>query len=83
MPTMARPAWKAHATDAQRRALAEAVRLARRAHEADEAMWAAILKARELDVPDLVICEETGASRATLNRKHGPRSTPKDHDPAG
>jgi hypothetical protein len=74
--TVIRPVWSAK-TEAQRKALAEAVRLARKADEAEEAAWAAILKARELDVPDLVLCEQTGRSRATLNRKYGARSTPK------
>lgn len=78
MPTMIRPTWDAkHPTDAQRRALAEAVKLARKAQEAEDAMWAAILVAREMDVPDLVLCERTGASRATLNRKYGARSAQK------
>jgi hypothetical protein len=74
--TVIRPVWSAK-TEAQRKALAEAVRLARKADEAEDAAWAAILKARELDVPDLVLCEQTGRSRATLNRKYGARSTPK------
>jgi hypothetical protein len=46
--------------------------------EADEKVdkgWAAILRARNAGVPDKVICERTGWSRATLNRKFGPRGS--------
>ena len=72
MSSVARPGWKAE-TDEQRRALADAVSQARRAKQADEAMWQAVVAARELGVPDSVICKASGVSRATLNRKFGKR----------
>lgn len=79
MPTMIRPAWDSdEATEAERKALAEAVRLAKKKNEYEAQMWAAIIKARKLGIPDPVICDLTGESRATLNRKYGARSAPKD-----
>jgi hypothetical protein len=72
-----RPTWSAETED-QRKAFAEAVRLAKVAKRADEAMWAAILKARTLDVPDLQLCEGTGVARSTLNRRFGTRAEPRD-----
>lgn len=74
MADMIRPAWTPDTT-AQRRALDDAVREARRADRAVEQMWAAILAARQAGIPDTVICERTGQSRATLNRRYGRRST--------
>lgn len=67
-------------SDEQRRLLQEAVQLAhayqelrRRADEKLGQAWAAILAARDADVADEVLCDETGFSRSTLNRKYGPR----------
>lgn len=77
MPTMIRPAWTAE-TPEQAQALAEATQLADLARQHETAMWEAILKARNLGVPDTIICAKTGQSRATLNRRHGPR-----HDDTG
>jgi hypothetical protein len=74
-----RPRWLA-ANDEQRRLLAAAERAAHRADRlaaqakaADEEAWQAILAART-DVPDLVLCERTHRSRATLNRRYGART---------
>lgn len=82
MTTMIRPTWTAE-SDEQREALAAAVKAARehdravrRAAETEAAMWEAIVKAREVDVPDTTLCDRTGQSRATLNRKFGRRSSP-------
>lgn len=72
---MIRPTWTP-TTDIQRRAIADAIQRAEAAARAEKLMWDAILEARELDVPDTVLCERTGVSRATLNRKFGPRRTP-------
>lgn len=60
-------------TTEQKAALTTAKRLADRHREAETAMWAAIKTARDLGVPDTRLCDETGQSRATLNRKYGPR----------
>jgi hypothetical protein len=72
--TMIRPAWSPE-TDEQRRALAKAIKRAQLAAKADAAMWEAIVEARNVGVPDTLLCDETGQSRATLNRKFGARST--------
>ncbi len=83
MRTVIRPTWTAE-NEEQRKALAAAVRAAdaarkaeQAAQKAEDAMWTAILKARAAGVPDEPLCRETGASRATLNRKFGTRSEPK------
>jgi predicted GIY-YIG superfamily endonuclease len=44
-----------------------------RARQAEHEAWDAALAARNAGVPDTVLCEETSLSRATLNRKYGPR----------
>ncbi len=72
MPTMIRPSWVAE-TEEQRRAYAEAVRLSRLFKKAEEDMWAAIVKATLLGVPDEPLMRDTGQSRATLNRRYGSR----------
>jgi hypothetical protein len=76
-----RPTW-VPANDEQRQLLVAAVRAARKATEAarkaeelEAAAWAAILKAREADVPDTALCDQTGFSRASLNRKFGTRAS--------
>jgi hypothetical protein len=70
-----RPTWSGNAE--QRKLLEDAVEVTAKAdahiEKAREMGWAAIIKAREAGVPDKVICERTGWSRATLNRKFGPR----------
>jgi hypothetical protein len=76
--TMIRPTWSPE-TDEQRRALAAAVKAAQQFAKAEAAMWAAIVEARNLGVPDTLLCDETGQSRATLNRRFGKRGDP----PAG
>ncbi|MEV1331110.1 hypothetical protein AB0J20_16210 [Micromonospora costi] len=58
----------------QRRLLAAAVTKAQAADKAEDETWQAIKEARDAGVPDTVLCEQTGRSRATLNRKFGPRS---------
>ncbi|MEU8158146.1 hypothetical protein AB0B94_31210 [Micromonospora sp. NPDC048986] len=69
---MIRTAWTPD-DDEQRKALADATRLARKHRQAEAAKWAGMLRARVLGVPDEVLCDETGESRATLNRRFGPR----------
>ncbi|WP_328339572.1 hypothetical protein [Micromonospora sp. NBC_00421] len=64
---------KTQHTDEQRALLAAAVKAARTADEAEERAWQAIKAARDAGVLDTVLCEQTGRSRATLNRKYGPR----------
>lgn len=78
MTTVPRPTTKL--TDEQRRLLAEAIEEARKSREARMAAettttraWQKILEAREAGVPDEMLCDETGFSRATLNRRYGPR----------
>jgi hypothetical protein len=67
-------------TDEQRELLAAAIEEARKSREArmladtaTDRAWRKILEAREAGVPDELLCDETGFSRASLNRKYGPR----------
>lgn len=71
MTAVPRPTTKLN--DEQRRLLDVAVESARNARSADQAAWNAALAARRAGVPDELLCDETGLSRATLNRKYGPR----------
>ena len=78
MTTVPRPITKL--TDDQQRLLAAAIEAAResktadqRAAELKEITWRRILEARNAGVPDEPLCDETGFSRATLNRRFGPR----------
>ncbi|GLY21713.1 hypothetical protein [Micromonospora sp. NBRC 101691] len=64
---------KTQHTEEQRALLAAAVKAAREADEAEERAWQAINEARKAGVLDTVLCDQTGRSRATLNRKFGPR----------
>jgi hypothetical protein len=66
---------KTQHTEEQRRLLAEAVKAAQVADEAEERAWQAIKEARDAGVLDTLLCEQTGRSRATLNRRFGPRSS--------
>lgn len=67
-------------TDEQQELLRQAIEAAKKSAQdqqsadasRDEA-WRAILAARNGGVPDDVVCKQTGFSRATLNRKFGPR----------
>lgn len=68
-----RPAYSGNAE--QNQLLAAAVDATKEADEKVDKGWAAILRARNAGVPDKVICERTGWSRATLNRKFGPRGS--------
>jgi hypothetical protein len=67
-----RPNWKPQ-TDDERGVVAELRRLRRQAANVEKAIWAAIAKGRELDIPDTTLCDESGESRSTLNRRLGPR----------
>jgi hypothetical protein len=67
-------------TDEQQQLLDEAVEAATKKHDAqretdamEEAAWDRILRARRAGVPDELLCDRTGFSRATLNRKYGTR----------
>ena len=65
---------KTQHTEEQRAALAEAVKASREADEAEERAWEKIKAARDAGVLDTVLCDQTGRSRATLNRRYGPRT---------
>lgn len=45
-----------------------------RAHALEEDMWADAQKARDLDIPDTVICQRGDISRTTLQRRLGYRA---------
>jgi hypothetical protein len=67
-----RPNWTPD-TEEQRLLLAEARRLARKAEQAERAMWLGVLRARLAGVADEALCEHPAVSRATLNRRYGSR----------
>lgn len=79
MITVIRPTWTPTTPEQKRlldvavRAARKAAELKRKAAEAEEHAWQAILDART-DVPDLALCGRTGFSRATLNRRFGSRT---------
>jgi hypothetical protein len=60
-------------TDEQRRLLDQAVESAQTYRDAEQKAWDDAIAARRAGVPDELLCDETGLSRATLNRKYGPR----------
>jgi hypothetical protein len=69
--TVPRPITKL--TDEQRRLLAVAVKSAQHFRDSEQKAWEDALSARRAGVPDELLCDETGLSRATLNRKFGAR----------
>lgn len=71
VPRMIRPVVQL--TVEQKAALVAAKKLADQHRKIEADMWAAIKAARDLGIADTRLCEETGQSRATLNRKYGPR----------
>lgn len=71
MTAVPRPTTKL--TDEQRRLLEAAVESAQNFRTAEQKAWDDAIAARRAGVPDELLCEETGLSRATLNRKYGPR----------
>lgn len=71
MTAVPRPTTKL--TDEQRRLLDQAVESAKTYRDAEQKAWDDAIAARRAGVPDELLCDETGLSRATLNRKYGPR----------
>lgn len=71
MTAVPRPTTKL--TDEQRRLLDQAVESAKTYRDAEQKAWDDALAARRAGVPDELLCDETGLSRATLNRKYGSR----------
>lgn len=61
-------------TPAQEGHLQDAIDAGKHAEEADRQLWEAVQTAREAGVPDVLLCERSGISRATLNRRLGSRS---------
>jgi len=66
-----RPVWRG--SQVQMKALAEARRLSEKRAGIEAAMWATLARGRQLDIPDTTLCDESGESRSTLNRRLGPR----------
>jgi hypothetical protein len=48
--------------------------LTEKAHALEEQVWADAQKARDLDIPDTVICQRGDISRTTLQRRLGYRA---------
>lgn len=72
MTAVIRPTWTPE-TEEQRQLLADAHRLARKAEQAEQAMWLGVLRARLAGVADEALCDHPAVSRATLNRRYGSR----------
>lgn len=74
MPTVIRPTWTP--TDEQLAAIEETKKVWAAAKAADDAAWKATQKLRDLDIPDLAICDRIEqVSKPTLNRRLGPRKS--------
>ncbi|MEU8371240.1 GIY-YIG nuclease family protein [Micromonospora tulbaghiae] len=58
----------------QEQLLQDAAAAGEKADEADRKLWDAVQAARAGGVPDVLLCERSGVSRATLNRRLGPRA---------
>lgn len=74
MTLVPRPTTKL--TDEQRRLLDVAKESAQTYRTAEQQAWNDAIAARQAGVPDEMLCDETGLSRATLNRRYGPRPKP-------
>lgn len=72
MTAVIRPTWTPE-TEEQRQLLADALRLARKAEQAERAMWLGVLRARLAGVADEALSNHPAVSRATLNRRYGSR----------
>ncbi|MCG5460863.1 GIY-YIG nuclease family protein [Micromonospora sp. MED01] len=62
-------------TPHQEQLLLDAVSAGELADEADRKLWEVVEVARNGGVPDVLLCDRSGISRATLNRRLGPRRT--------
>ncbi len=56
---------------------ADAKKMSEDAEAKTQEAWEAIVEARAGGVPDELLCDETGFSRATLNRRFGKRPEPQ------
>lgn len=72
MTAVIRPTWTPE-TEEQRQLLVDALRLARKAEQAERAMWLGVLRARLAGVADEALSGHPAVSRATLNRRYGSR----------
>lgn len=75
-PTFSPTSNQLAATREAKRLAAQLKRLTAQVEEVEAKMWLAIKNARDAGVPDVLLCDETGQSRATLNRKFGARTEP-------
>lgn len=72
------PRPKTELTAEQQAAIKQAQARWDESDRAEEEAWRATQGLRDLDVPDLVICESIRqVTKPTLNRKLGPRKAPK------
>jgi hypothetical protein len=76
VPTVIRPTWRG--SDLQEQLLTDAVDSVRDARSREELAWSKMQRAREAGIPDTVLCSRAEVSRATLNRKLGPRPSVTD-----
>jgi hypothetical protein len=71
VPRMVRRRWRG--SDEQERLLAGIGKQFDDLHRREDKVWANVQRARELGIPDTVICQRSEISRATLQRRLGHR----------
>jgi hypothetical protein len=71
VPVVVRPRWRG--TDEQEQVLDNIARGFEESRQREEAAWVDVQKARELGIPDTVICQRGDISRTTLQRRLGHR----------
>lgn len=71
VPVVVRPRWRG--SDEQEQVLAAVAKEFEESRRHEEAGWVLAQKARELGIPDTVICQRGDISRTTLQRKLGHR----------
>lgn len=71
LPTMVRRRWQG--SDEQERLLASIGKQFDDLRRREDAAWDHVQRAREIGIPDTVICQRGDISRTTLQRRLGPR----------
>jgi hypothetical protein len=71
VPGVVRPRWRG--SDEQEAVLASAAGEFEKARQHEEGGWVFVRQARELGIPDTVICQRADISRTTLQRRLGHR----------
>ena len=72
VPAMGRRRWQG--SEEQEQVLTGLARRAEESRQVEDSVWADAQKARDLGIPDTVICQRADLSRTTLQRKLGTRA---------